>query len=786
LTGAVVRYILEITTIGTTVEQQKFGSDSMQKYKASLSRSNGREFWSIIFRHPVRLDGKGKYGLRIRRGLGTSDKEQAEILVEQMNEILADETLWIPAARSQAIARNYNEIIIRAFYDDLEETEINFRQLRNSQIALPQDKQYRSMLILGATGVGKTTFLRQLMGTYSKTDRFPTTSAGRTTTCDMEVICASQDNFEGVVTFLTRTEVRTYVEECIQAAIHAKLIGTSEEDVVQRFILHKDQRFRLNYILGDLSLVNKSPEGEFDFFDDEIDEEDQLEEDEIEEINTRLEMSDKLRSYLSRINDLTVEAETSLTQSFELEKEELSNGDKQALRELIVEEYLEQNTGYLEIIDDLMDDIQNRLSQLQGNGLIMDSTDWAVSYYFNHGNKKEFLKKMRLFSSNHKDQWGRLLTPIVEGMRLRGPFKPDGYAEVPKLILYDGEGIGHSSDSETSLPDKVTDLFGHVQAILLVDKGDQPMVGPSRMVIKSVVISGHIRKLLLCFTHMDAVKGDSMKKGVEKVNHVKASINTALNSLNDGYGRSYIASLEQLLKESSFFFFKMQAKMVPASSSQLTELIDHIFSMNDPEDDQVPKAELQYHFLNLSMSIQNAIKEFHEKWDAILGLGRTNGIKAEHWTRVRALSKRLALLNHHSYDTLKPISDFIELLQDHLAQFITKPKKCEPEEIKDIVTEKIKQEVYSQLHQIAPKILLADNKQQWKVAFNYTGRGSATLRAKDIQEIYQGAAPIFGETPREATDEFKFQEMMNGLVEEIIRKYDGELLTFRSTNNHSA
>ncbi|WP_025686065.1 hypothetical protein [Paenibacillus maysiensis] len=757
----------------------------MQKYKASLSRSNGREFWSIIFRHPVRLDGKGKYGLRIRRGLGTSNKEVAENFVQQMNEILADETLWTPAARNQALARNYNDIIIRAFYDDLEEQQINFRILRNNRIPLPLDKQYRSMLILGATGVGKTTFLRQLMGTYSKSDRFPTTSAGRTTTCDMEVICAEQEEFEGVVTFLTRIEVRTYVEECVQAAVHAKLIGASEEDIIQKFILHKDQRFRLNYVLGDLSLISESQNDEFDFFDDELDDEDLLEEDEIEEIDLRIEMSGKLSVYLSRINDISVEAVNSLTQSFELEKDELSIGDKQALRELIVEEYLEQNTEFLEVVDDLMDDIQNRFSHLEVSGLTKDSTDWAISYYFNNRNKKEFLKRMRLFSSNHKDQWGRLLTPIVEGLRLKGPFKPDGYDEVPKLILYDGEGIGHSSDSETTLPDKVTDLFGQVQTILLVDKGDQPMVGPSRMVIKSAVISGHIRKLILCFTHMDAVKGDSMKRGVEKVNHVKASISTALNSLNDGYGRSYIASVEQLLKERSYFFFKMQTKMVQASSSQLMDLINHIFNMKDSDDDQMPKAELQYHFLNLSMSIQNAIKEFHEKWDAILGLGRSNGVKPEHWTRVRALSKRLALLNHHSYDTLKPISDFIDLLQDHLAQFITKPKKCEPEDIKDIVTEKIRQDVYSQLHQIAPKILLADKKQHWKAAYNYTGRGSATLRAKDIQEIYQDAAPIFGETPREALDEFKFQEMMNGLVEEIIQKYDGELLTFRNANNNS-
>jgi GTPase Era involved in 16S rRNA processing len=757
----------------------------MQKYKASLSKSKGRDYWSIIFRHPIRKDGKEKYGLRIRRGLGTNDKEQAENLVQQMNEILADESLWTALARSQAIARNFNDVIIRAFYDDLEETAINFRMLRNKRIIMPEDKQYKSMLILGATGVGKTTFLRQLMGTYSKTDRFPTTSAGRTTTCDMEIICADQELYEGVVTFLTRSEIRVYVEESVQSAIHAKLIGLNEEEVIQSFILHKDQRFRLNYLLGDITLTNDPLEGEFDFFDDddELDGADQIDQDEVEELEKRLAMSKDLQDYIARINLIVNVAEESLTKGLDLQNEELSIGDREALRELIVEEYLDQNSEFQEIVDDIMDDIQYRFKQLQKDGIIFDSTDWVSSYYFSTESKKDFLKNMRLFSSNHKEQWGSLLTPVVEGIRVRGPFKPEGYTDVPKLVLIDGEGIGHSSDSESTLPEKVTELFSQVQVILLVDKGGQPMLGPSRMVIKSAVISGHVKKLILCFTHMDAVKGDSMKKGVEKINHVKASIGTALNSMIEGYGRSYIATLEHFLKERSFFFFNMQTKMQQGSASQLEDLLENVFRLTESEDKQLPTVKLQYHVLNLSVSIQNAVKKFHEKWDASLGLRNVMGIKVEHWTRIRALSKRVAVLNHTYYDTLKPVSEFVFLLQEHLALFILNPKQCEPEESKDLITEKIMQEVFSSLHQIAPKILLSDTKQEWKTAYNYSGSGSARWRANKIQSIFQNAAPVLGEIPRGAYDEFKFQEMMNGLVEEIIRRYDGEFVTFESSNH---
>ncbi len=64
----------------------------MQKpYVASLSRSQDREGWSVIFRHPVLKDRvTGRPGRRVRRGLGTRDQKRAEELVSQLNTILKE------------------------------------------------------------------------------------------------------------------------------------------------------------------------------------------------------------------------------------------------------------------------------------------------------------------------------------------------------------------------------------------------------------------------------------------------------------------------------------------------------------------------------------------------------------------------------------------------------------------------------------------------------------------------------------------------------------------------
>ena len=76
-----------------------------KSYQASKSRSQGRDSWAVIFRHPVRLDPSGRPGRRVRRGLGTRDEAEADRLVGQLNEILQHKELWDPSARVEASTR---------------------------------------------------------------------------------------------------------------------------------------------------------------------------------------------------------------------------------------------------------------------------------------------------------------------------------------------------------------------------------------------------------------------------------------------------------------------------------------------------------------------------------------------------------------------------------------------------------------------------------------------------------------------------------------------------------
>src|SRR5207302_7347102 len=110
--------IIRDRLIGTTKEQH-ITLMPERIHKATLSQSQGRQGWSVNFRHPVLLDRTtGKPGRRVRRGLGTKDEKVARRLVAELNELLADKLFWEPSSRATALTR-FGPLIVDIFYHDM-------------------------------------------------------------------------------------------------------------------------------------------------------------------------------------------------------------------------------------------------------------------------------------------------------------------------------------------------------------------------------------------------------------------------------------------------------------------------------------------------------------------------------------------------------------------------------------------------------------------------------------------------------------------------------------------
>src|ERR1700679_450736 len=105
-------------------------------YSASKSRSEGRDAWAVSFRHPLRKDSKGKQGLKIRRGLRTTDAFEADAYVAQMNDLLSNPEWWSLSRRQEA-EKKFSEIIASAFFDSLDEAKTDSRLVRDVELPLP-------------------------------------------------------------------------------------------------------------------------------------------------------------------------------------------------------------------------------------------------------------------------------------------------------------------------------------------------------------------------------------------------------------------------------------------------------------------------------------------------------------------------------------------------------------------------------------------------------------------------------------------------------------------------
>jgi len=188
-----------------------------QFYVATAKRNPGRKAWLVEFRHPLKNDSNNKPGRKTRKGLGTEDEADAQRLVEQLNKLLEDESLWSLGAKPEA-AKRFDARIIEIFFSEIEPREAAAGQLRDKLLPLPsREEGFARVLLMGVPGAGKTTLVRQLIGTNPKTERFPSTSVNRTTTFSTEV--ALRDGpYEGVVTFMSEHEARFEIEESLSAA----------------------------------------------------------------------------------------------------------------------------------------------------------------------------------------------------------------------------------------------------------------------------------------------------------------------------------------------------------------------------------------------------------------------------------------------------------------------------------------------------------------------------------------------------------------------------------------
>lgn len=780
-------------------------------YTASKVMEKGRERYLMIFRHPARVDGAtGRPGRRVRRGLGTSSAEEADRLIAELNVLLANEEYWTYSARGTAEGR-FDARVVSAFFDGMEpaSAEAGSIALREAAIPLPgPDAGYLSVALLGTTGSGKTTLVRQLIGTDPVTERFPSTSTAKTTVADTEIITAP-GAYRAVVTFFSRDEVVDHLTDCASRAALMTMTGVSTAVVRNALLDHENQRFRFSYTLGrrvegwagasaGSADGSEEPAGADPGDFDDLDDLDDLEGPDSagagagsdDEGDSSVEPGSRLRETFdgfeaspeglqgvdlaetAAVVDRALELLTLIVSAHENEARDLlaveSEEDERQAREILEEELdkmLRADESFNLVVDSLLDEIEKRFDALAVGKVTRDRQGWPATWTWEHDERVPFLRAVNRFTSNHARSFGHLLTPLVDGIRVAGPFFPAwGDPDETRLVLIDGEGLGHTSKSAASLPTATSQLIERVDAVLLVDNAEQPFQAASASAIQSILTGGHSEKLIFCFTHFDGVTGDNLVTAKDRARHILASAENFLSSIRTEFSPRAERAIRRRLDEARVFLGGLDRELDPKDLDgrrtirQLGKLVEAIERVVDRT--ELGESRPVYDKTNLVLGVTAAVAAFHRRWLALLGVRAVPEVDREHWTRVKALNRRFAEGTADQYDTLRPASDLRELLKDEIYRTLEEPITWDNGRPADDVTvtaviNELSRAIATRLHDPIRDRLAVRPIKAWQSSYALAGTGSTFRRANEIaDEVLARQVPVPGATPSPDRNEF--------------------------------
>ena len=628
------------------------------------------------------------------------------------------------------------------------------RTVRERYIPLPTvDDDYRQVLLLGTTGAGKTTVVRQLLGTDPVNDRFPSTSTAKTTVADSEIVLADGD-FKAVITFFGRSEVVKHLEDCGCSAALAILHGAAEKDVRDRLLDHEQQRFRFSYILGRRTepAANEQSVKQFDEFD-EFDEFDSAGDAEGESASFDADPEYLPSIDLEETNAVIDQAIGTLrelvTAYAETIRKELdaTTEDEQVVTELLDDELdrlLRTDERFQAVITSLLAEMEKRFSALSTGQIERDVHGWPENWTWESSDRTAFLRAVNRFSSNYAPLFGHLLTPLVDGIRVAGPFHPTWWqGEIPRLVLIDGEGLGHTPKSSASLSTAVANRINTVDAVLLVDNAAQPMQAAPAAAVRSILTSGNAEKLIFCFTHFDEVTGDNLASIKDRAHHVLDSVNNLLATIRDDFNSRAEQALRRRLDDNRVFLSRIDMTLQRTdtdgkwSITQFTRLLAMIEKVTDRPD--LGPARPVYDKAGLEKAVVTGIEDFHRRWDAVLGLKALPGIAREHWTRIKALNRRFAEGSADEYNTLRPSSDLREFVKEEIYKQLETPtswtgRRPDDSIILTAVIDEFSNAIAKRLSDPIHDRLSVTAQPAWQRCLAFSGAGSTVDRARYIGE----------------------------------------------------
>jgi len=692
--------------------------------------------WNMSFHHPICREGS--IGKKIHRSLKVSEEPQAQALRLQMDELLKlAETPSLLPTRSHAIAeQKYARVVIDAFFDCMTPEPVDYLDLRERAMPLPPKKGKKGpvphVLLAGPTGAGKSRLTQHLLGTTLW--NFPMRGAGRTTVADTETIVDDVD-FAGVLTFYAENEIREIIKENIlEACAFAHRNKDDRAKIASKLLVDSDKRFRFNFILGNWTQDAEAASSEAFEFEDEEEEEDS---DSEAAAAVPAPAWPKLDSCVAQVVSMAESA-------FATARRELQPAGEQD--EPVVEEYWLQyiDQDQLDALaEEILEELEKRLCAATGQA------SWPVLHRIaDTEDEAEFFRLLRPFYQNNRKFFGTLVTPLVQGIRVRGRFAPPNWASknVPTWVLLDGQGIGHEQGEATKInravPPELARKFSNADLICLVDRAVPAMTGDAPILLEHLIVRGHQERLALIFTHFENVEAPDLDRAGRKAK-VLEGVSNAIQSIAS-LPKAQRVMLERTAESKTYFLERLDENEIKKKSAQaeLKRICDHFKrSAGEPE---IPKFRPLYNEYQIANVVRREIESYRQDWSAA-------ELASYHWKIMEALTNWIGHAYSDGYpkQNLYPGQDLSRRLVTAISAELESPTGWEPfkpesAEEESRILNAVRSKVGDRLDAYCREVLVRDPRTAfWLPAYdNIGGPGTKVRRARAVARILEDRAQL--------------------------------------------
>lgn len=562
---------------------------------------------------------------------------------------------------------------------------------------LPVPVNLTKIYLLGDTGAGKTTIIRQLLGTTKL--RFPSVRRTRTTIAVTEYVISKDSSFRAVIVFKPYEEIVRYIREILEDTVirgyKLFIIGKlKEEDLATNLEESPDQRFRLKFILND--------EG-------------------------RKEIARELATcFIPKLANW-------IKVNFPEEQEEID-----VVIDLALDDSL--HSGFKAFENKIIDKIVKRVGEVCSDNSIQGIRE---HFEIENSDLETFVKYLKLFL----DADDGSISPIVERARVRGNIIAPWLPPDIEIVLIDGEGIGHDvkESNQNTLSSRHLDYFYISDAIMLVEDSERPFIAGGKAALLSLVRNGYLPKFILAFSKLDKVEGERYKQ----IQEVNRGLRNLLSALSEEHNLSISQDILDI-----HYLAKMDSDEPDKDSKD--EIIQLLNRIREESIKVKPKSvRPAYDFELLAPFLDKATTEFRLMWDKYLS---HDDASRKPWQTVKAFNYRMAW-GQDDYKDMKPVANLHNEIITKLESYIINPTMWEHEVtnvLQQVSLNRFKQEFSNRLVKLIRKIIIYLNQQKWSKSAELRGRGSTRDRAWQIMMLIHESAPAMTEDhAREFKDAIK-------------------------------